>query len=369
MENRVGFRFVPTDEEIIEHYIRLKNIGGSTNSHVDEAISTVDICNFDPWELPCKCQRLPELASHGGNREIRFGISSVGRITGERDRAGKPILVSGRKPSGSKTKSDWVMHEYIATFLPPPTTVQMTTYTVCKVMFKGEPTDLPSSSGGGGGGEVEHNHFLITHVNNSGGSEGLQNPRHFTGLLDAEEETQIDDALRRAIDTVSTDDLNCLLNSNENDEKQRNIMFMQENRNDYRPKMSLTGVFTGHSDDDSDSDFISTTTGSIQTSSACSSFGSSNRRIDQITDLQKSPNSTTKLMSPTQVVSKTLETSLDTSDEKNNHYEDVQGTEMGEYEIDQEVINNKRAGFFYRKIQSCIKKTLLCSSIPQEYDN
>ncbi|KAL0800593.1 hypothetical protein Bca101_055768 [Brassica carinata] len=341
MDNRVGFRFIPTDEEIVDYYLRLKNLGGSTSSHVDEAISTVDICKFEPRELPAKSRResrdqvwyyfgRKENKYNRGERQSRKTNSGFWKKTGEtakifRKRGNgeqigeKRVLVF--QSSGSKTKSDWAMHEYVATFLPP---ADQTTYTVCKVMFRGDPTDLPSSSASAG--EVEQ---IITHMNHYGGSEGLQNPRHFTGLLDAEEETQIDDALRRAIDTVSTDDLNRLLNSNENDEKQRNIMFMQENRNDYRPKMSLTGVFIGHSDDDSDSDFISTTT----------------------------------------TVSKTLETSLDTSDEKNNHYEDVQGTEMGEYEINQEVINNKRAGFFYRKIQSCIKKTLLCSSIPQEYDN
>ncbi|KAJ4914663.1 Uncharacterized protein Rs2_00213 [Raphanus sativus] len=63
-------------------------------------------------------------------------------------------------------------------------------------------------------------------------------------------------------------------------------------------------------------------------------------------------------------VSKPLETSLDTSKETKNHYEDVQGTEMAKCEMDEKVINNKRAGFFYRKIQTCIKKILLCSSIP-----
>ena len=49
----MGFRFIPTDEEIVDYYLRLKNLGGDT-SHVDKAISTVDICSFEPWELPSK---------------------------------------------------------------------------------------------------------------------------------------------------------------------------------------------------------------------------------------------------------------------------------------------------------------------------
>ncbi|KAF3587180.1 hypothetical protein F2Q69_00025622 [Brassica cretica] len=411
MENRVGFRFIPTDEEIVDYYLRLKNLGGDT-SHVDKAISTVDICSFEPWELPSKSRResrdqiwyffgrkenkynrgksrresrdqiwyffgRKENKYNRGERQSRITKSGFWKKTGVTTniirKRGNREKIGEKRVLVFHSNSEWVMHEYVSTFLSPT----QTTYTVCKVIFKGDPRDLPSSSSssapGGGGGEVEHNHSQFTHMNNSGEFEGLQNQRHFTGLLDAEKETQIHDALCRGLDSVSTHDLNSFINCGNNDEEEEhvNLLFMQENRNDYRPKMSLTG-FIDHSDDeDSDSDLISaTTTGSIQTSSACDSFGSSNRRIDQITDLQNSPNSTTKLMSPTQVVRKT---SLDASKEKS----DVQGNEMGEYyKMDHEVINKKRGSFFYRKIRSCIKKTLLCSSIttppsprPQEHNN
>ncbi|XP_013639072.1 PREDICTED: NAC domain-containing protein 5-like [Brassica oleracea var. oleracea] len=378
MENRVGFRFIPTDEEIVDYYLRLKNLGGDT-SHVDKAISTVDICSFEPWELPSKSRResrdqiwyffgRKENKYNRGERQSRITKSGFWKKTGVTTniirKRGNREKIGEKRVLVFHSNSEWVMHEYVSTFLSPT----QTTYTVCKVIFKGDPRDLPSSSSsapGGGGGEVEHNHSQFTHMNNSGEFEGLQNQRHFTGLLDAEKETQIHDALCRGLDSVSTHDLNSFINCGNNDEEHVNLLFMQENRNDYRPKISLTG-FIDHSDDeDSDSDLISaTTTGSIQTSSACDSFGSSNRRIDQITDLQNSPNSTTKLMSPTQVVRKT---SLDASKEKS----DVQGNEMGEYyKMDQEVINKKRGSFFYRKIRSCIKKTLLCSPpTPQEHDN
>ncbi|XP_056841719.1 NAC domain-containing protein 5-like [Raphanus sativus] len=136
MENRVGFRFIPTDEEIVDHYIRLKNLGGSTNSHVDEAISTVDICSFDPWELPCKSRRESRdqvwyyfgRKDNRGERQSRktksgfwkkTGVTmDIFRKRGDREKIGeKRVLVYHL--SGSKSKSDWVMHEYIATFLPP----------------------------------------------------------------------------------------------------------------------------------------------------------------------------------------------------------------------------------------------------------
>ncbi|CAH8352035.1 unnamed protein product [Eruca vesicaria subsp. sativa] len=359
--------FSPTDEEILDPYARLKNLGGDT-SHVDKVISTVDIYSLEPWELPRHSRWeskdqfwyffcLKENKYNRGERQNRKTKSGFWKKTGEtmdisRKRGGDREKIGEKRVlvfhfNDSKSKSDWVMHEYIATFLPST----QVTYTVCMVKFKGDASDLPSSD-------------VITHMNNSGGSEGLQNPRHFTGLLDEETETQIDDAIRRAIFVnVSTPEFNSLLNYNDNVEEQEqwNAMFTQEDRNDYKPKPSLTGFISG--DDDSDSDLVSaTTTGSIQTSSNFDSFGSSNLCTDQITDLQNSPNSTTKLVPLTQVMSKT---SLDASKEK---YDDVQGTETGDYKMDQEAINNKRGSFFYMKIRSCIEKTLLCSSIPVKHD-
>lgn len=152
------------------------------------------------------------------------------------------------------------------------------TYTVCKVIFKGDPRDLPSSSSSSAAGEIEHDLSLIPLVNNNSGglstetevvgyfttlllclfpffsgvvSFELQNPRQISGFLNLEEETQFEDEMSRVFNTLPTDDWNSLFNNDE--EEQGNIMFMQEDRNDYKPKKSLTG------DSDSDSDSISTT--------------------------------------------------------------------------------------------------------------
>ncbi|WZZ19823.1 hypothetical protein YC2023_121210 [Brassica napus] len=182
MENRVGFRFIPTDQEIVDYYIRLKNRGGSDTNHVDKAIRAVDICSFDPWELPSKSRRESRdqvwyffcRKDNRGERQSRKTKSGFWKKTGptmdifqkrgDREKIGeKRVLVFHL--SGSKSKSDWVMHEYVATFLPP--------------------TD-----------------------------QGLQDPSQFN---------------------VSTDDFNCFLNYNDDEEEQGNTMFMQYDRNDYRP--------------------------------------------------------------------------------------------------------------------------------------
>lgn len=45
-----GFRFHPTDEELIVHYLK-KKITSSTNSIVS-IIADIDLYKFNPWELP-----------------------------------------------------------------------------------------------------------------------------------------------------------------------------------------------------------------------------------------------------------------------------------------------------------------------------
>lgn len=45
----VGFRFHPTDEELINHYLKNKIVGQES---LVQFIPQVDICKYEPWELP-----------------------------------------------------------------------------------------------------------------------------------------------------------------------------------------------------------------------------------------------------------------------------------------------------------------------------
>ncbi|XP_071711369.1 NAC domain-containing protein 100-like [Rutidosis leptorrhynchoides] len=121
-----GFRFHPTDEELISHYLYPKVLDAN---FVALAIGEVDLNLVEPWELPWKaklgeqewfffCVRDRKYPT--GSRTNRATSAGYWKATGkdkdiykEKSLVGmKKTLVfyKGRAPKGEKT--DWVMHEY-----------------------------------------------------------------------------------------------------------------------------------------------------------------------------------------------------------------------------------------------------------------
>ncbi|KAF8409323.1 hypothetical protein HHK36_005397 [Tetracentron sinense] len=123
-----GFRFHPTDEELVVHYLKKK---ASSAPLPVTIIAEIDLYKFDPWELPGKAtfgeqewyffsprdRKYPN-----GARPNRAATSGYWKATG----TDKPILTSGgtqkvgvkkalvfyggKPPKGIKT--NWIMHEY-----------------------------------------------------------------------------------------------------------------------------------------------------------------------------------------------------------------------------------------------------------------
>ncbi|XVE62645.1 hypothetical protein DITRI_Ditri06bG0135500 [Diplodiscus trichospermus] len=122
-----GFRFHPTDEEIITHYLTEKVMNGNFSAC---AIGEVDLNKCEPWDLPKKakmgekewyffCQRDRKYPT--GMRTNRATEAGYWKATGKDKEIfkGKNCLVGmkktlvfykGRAPKGEK--SNWVMHEY-----------------------------------------------------------------------------------------------------------------------------------------------------------------------------------------------------------------------------------------------------------------
>ncbi|XP_059428604.1 NAC transcription factor 47-like [Corylus avellana] len=123
-----GFRFNPSDEELIEHYLRNKVISKPLPASI---IAEINLYKFNPWELPKKALfgedewyffTPRERKYPNGVRPNRAAGSGYWKATG----IDKPILTrcgtrsvgvkkalvfyKGRPPKGVKT--DWIMHEY-----------------------------------------------------------------------------------------------------------------------------------------------------------------------------------------------------------------------------------------------------------------
>ncbi|KAJ7003575.1 NAC domain-containing protein 71 isoform X1 [Populus alba] len=123
-----GFRFHPTDEELVGYYLQRKVHGLEIEL---EVIPVIDLYKFDPWELPEKsflpkrdmewfffCPR--DRKYPNGSRTNRATQAGYWKATGKDRKVVCQSAVTGyrktlvfyrgRAPLGDRT--DWVMHEY-----------------------------------------------------------------------------------------------------------------------------------------------------------------------------------------------------------------------------------------------------------------
>ncbi|KAE8727018.1 NAC domain-containing protein 45 [Hibiscus syriacus] len=149
-----GFRFHPTDEELVGYYLKRKNKGLEIEL---EVIPVIDFYKFDPWELPEKsflpkrdmewfffCPR-DRKYSNGSrtNRATKAGYwKATGKdkklvcqsaVTGYRKTL---VFYQGRAPVGDRT--DWVMHEYRLSDETPQGSTNQGAFVLCRVVKRNE---------------------------------------------------------------------------------------------------------------------------------------------------------------------------------------------------------------------------------------
>ncbi|KAL0369272.1 UNVERIFIED_CONTAM: NAC domain-containing protein 48 [Sesamum calycinum] len=120
-----GFRFHPTDEELVTHYLCRKCASLSISVPI---VAEIDLYKYNPWDLP-------GLALYGekewyffsprdrkypnGSRPNRAAGKGYWKATGADKPIGHPkpagikkalVFYNGKAPKGEKT--DWIMHEY-----------------------------------------------------------------------------------------------------------------------------------------------------------------------------------------------------------------------------------------------------------------
>ncbi|KAG5041397.1 hypothetical protein JHK82_013504 [Glycine max] len=123
-----GFRFQPTDEELVFQYLKCKVFSYPLPASI---IPEINVCKYDPWDLPGNCDPQerhffsPKEAKYrNGNRMNRTTKCGYWKATGSDKRISSStstcngivgvrktlIFYEGKSPKGSRTH--WVLHEY-----------------------------------------------------------------------------------------------------------------------------------------------------------------------------------------------------------------------------------------------------------------
>ncbi|OIV93524.1 hypothetical protein TanjilG_28681 [Lupinus angustifolius] len=143
-----GFRFHPTDEELVVQYLKRKVFSFPLPASI---IPEVDVCKSDPWDLPGELEEeryffsTKEAKYPNGNRSNRATNSGYWKATGldkqivtSKQGVGmKKTLVfyTGKPPHGSRT--DWIIHEYrLLNIYTTLSQIPMQNWVLCRIFLK-----------------------------------------------------------------------------------------------------------------------------------------------------------------------------------------------------------------------------------------
>nr|AIM47115.1 putative NAC transcription factor [Suaeda liaotungensis] len=156
-----GFRFFPTDEELLVQYLCRKVAGHQFSLQI---IAEIDLYKFDPWVLPSKAMfgekewyffSPRDRKYPNGSRPNRVAGSGYWKATG----TDKVITTQGRKVGIKKalvfyvgkapkgTKTNWIMHEYRLTEHNRKTgSSKLDDWVLCRIYKKNSSAAKPTAS-------------------------------------------------------------------------------------------------------------------------------------------------------------------------------------------------------------------------------
>lgn len=246
-----GFRFHPTDEELILHYLKKKV---ASMPFPVSIIADVDIYKFDPWDLPAKAafgekewyffsprdRKYPN-----GARPNRAAASGYWKATGtdkiilatsvgahQANIGVKKALVfyKGRPPKGVKT--NWIMHEYRLAenpknlnhtkMRPKDSSMRLDDWVLCRIYRKSH-VSLPTSAGAASDHDLEEEeekfnlHDTLLPILRSPPSHNTtlnpQKSSSFSNLLDAMDYSMLSNFLSENQTSHAGSESNPLFNS------------------------------------------------------------------------------------------------------------------------------------------------------------
>ncbi|CAN6868154.1 unnamed protein product [Brassica oleracea] len=180
-----GFRFHPTDEELLHYYLKKKI---SYQKFEMEVIREVDLNKLEPWDLQerCKIGSMPQnewyFFSHKdrkyptGSRTNRATHAGFWKATG-RDKCIRNsykkigmrktlVFYKGRAPHGQKT--DWIMHEYrLEDADDPQGNLSEDGWVVCRVFMKKNLFKVVNDGGSSINSADQYNHDASNNNNNT----------------------------------------------------------------------------------------------------------------------------------------------------------------------------------------------------------
>ncbi|TXG68435.1 hypothetical protein EZV62_003370 [Acer yangbiense] len=122
-----GFRFQPTDEELVFRYLKCKIFSCPLPATV---IPHINNCRYDPWDLPA-----------GNMEQERQIVSSSSRNNNNNNQmvGMKKTLVFYRGKPPHESRTDWIMHEYRLVNVSrttPSNSNLMENWVICRIFLK-----------------------------------------------------------------------------------------------------------------------------------------------------------------------------------------------------------------------------------------